>query len=89
MREECSAGDIVACVDSKALLVTPFVTKNPIILGCISFADPVIDVAGGPDQKAGRRRCPSAFKLAEGDPTFQVHTDHETGQTIIVWASFT
>ncbi len=50
----------------------------------IDFADPVIDVAVEPKSKAEQDKMSVGLaKLAEEDPTFQVHTDHETGQTII------
>ena len=85
-REECSAGDIVACVGLKNTTTgdTLCDEKNPIILESISFADPVIDVAVEPKTKAEQEKMSIGLsKLAEEDPTFQVHTDHETGQTII------
>ena len=85
-REECSAGDIVACVGLKNTTTgdTLCDEKHPIILESISFADPVIDVAVEPKTKAEQEKMSIGLaKLAEEDPTFQVHTDHETGQTII------
>ena len=85
-RDECSAGDIVACVGLKNTQTgdTLCDEKNPIILESIDFADPVIDVAVEPKTKAEQDKMSVGLaKLAEEDPTFQVHTDHETGQTII------
>ena len=85
-REECSAGDIVACVGMKNTTTgdTLCDEKNPIILESIQFADPVIDVAVEPKTKAEQDKMSVGLaKLAEEDPTFQVHTDQETGQTII------
>ena len=85
-REECSAGDIVACVGMKNTTTgdTLCDEKNPIILESIQFADPVIDVAVEPKTKAEQDKMSVGLaKLAEEDPTFQVHTDHETGLTII------
>ena len=85
-REECSAGDIVACVGFKNTTTgdTLCDEKNPIILESIQFADPVIDVAVEPKTKAEQDKMSVGLaKLAEEDPTFRVHTDHETGQTII------
>ena len=85
-REECSAGDIVACVGLKNTTTgdTLCDEKHPIVLESISFADPVIDVAVEPKTKAEQEKMSVGLaKLAEEDPTFQVHTDHETGQTII------
>ncbi len=85
-REACSAGDIVACVGFKNTTTgdTLCDEKSPIILESIQFADPVIDVAVEPKTKAEQDKMSVGLaKLAEEDPTFQVHTDHETGQTII------
>ena len=85
-REACSAGDIVACVGMKNTTTgdTLCDEKNPIILESIQFADPVIDVAVEPKTKAEQDKMSVGLaKLAEEDPTFQVHTDQETGQTII------
>ena len=85
-REECSAGDIVAAVGLKNTTTgdTLCDEKHPIILESIDFADPVIDVAVEPKTKAEQEKMSVGLaKLAEEDPTFQVHTDHETGQTII------
>ena len=48
------------------------------------FPEPVIDIAVEPKTKAGQGKMGEALaKLAEEDPTFRVHTDQETGQTII------
>ena len=85
-REECSAGDIVACVGLKNTTTgdTLCDEKHPIVLESISFADPVIDVAVEPKTKAEQEKMSVGLaKLAEEDPTFRVCTDHETGQTII------
>ncbi|WP_068539787.1 elongation factor G [Olegusella massiliensis] len=85
-REECSAGDIVACVGFKNTTTgdTLCDEKHPIVLESIEFAKPVIDVAVEPKSKAEQEKMGVGLqKLAEEDPTFQVHTDHETGQTII------
>lgn len=85
-RDECSAGDIVACVGLKNTTTgdTLCDESNKIVLESIEFADPVIDVAVEPKTKAEQDKMSVGLaKLAEEDPTFQVHTDHETGQTII------
>ena len=85
-REECSAGDIVACVGMKNTTTgdTLCDEKNPIILESIQFADPVIDVAVEPKTKAEQDQMSVGLaKLAEEDPTFKVSTNPETGQTII------
>ena len=84
-RDECSAGDIVACVGLKNTQTgdTLCDEKHAIVLESIDFADPVIDVAVEPKTKAEQDKMSVGLaKLAEEDPTFQVHTDHETGQTI-------
>ena len=85
-REECSAGDIVACVGLKNTQTgdTLCDEHKPIVLESIKFADPVIDVAVEPKTKAEQEKMTVGLaKLAEEDPTFRVHTDQETGQTII------
>ncbi len=85
-RESCSTADIVACVGLKNTTTgdTLCDEKHPIILESIDFPDPVIDVAVEPKTKAEQDKMSVGLaKLAEEDPTFQVRTDHETGQTII------
>ncbi len=85
-RDGCSAGDIVACVGLKNTTTgdTLCDEKHPVILESIEFAAPVIDVAVEPKSKAEQEKMSVGLaKLAEEDPTFQVRTDHETGQTII------
>jgi elongation factor G len=57
---------------------------HPIILEAITFPQPVIDIAIEPKTRADQDKMAIALnKLAEEDPTFQLHTDTETGQTII------
>ena len=85
-REACSTGDIVAAVGLKSTTTgdTLCDEAHQIILESIEFADPVIDVAVEPKTKAEQDKMSLALtKLAEEDPTFQVSTNHETGQTII------
>ena len=85
-REACATGDIVAAVGLKNTRTgdTLCDEAHQIILESIEFADPVIDVAVEPKTKAEQDKMSVGLaKLAEEDPTFQVHTDHETGQTII------
>ena len=85
-RESCATGDIVAAVGLKSTTTgdTLCDEAHPIILESIEFADPVIDVAVEPKSKAEQDKMSVGLaKLAEEDPTFQVHTDQETGQTII------
>ena len=58
--------------------------QNPIVLESMTFPEPVISVAIEPKTKADQEKLSTAIgKLAEEDPTFKVHTDEETGQTII------
>ena len=85
-RDSCATGDIVAAVGLKSTTTgdTLCDEAHPIILESIEFADPVIDVAVEPKTKAEQDKMSVGLaKLAEEDPTFQVHTDQETGQTII------
>ncbi len=88
-REEVSkvyAGDIAAAVGLKDTTTgdTLCLESDPIILETMEFPDPVISVAVEPKTKAGQEKMGNALqKLAEEDPTFKVHTDTETGQTII------
>ncbi|MBM6755997.1 elongation factor G [Collinsella tanakaei] len=80
------AGDILAAVGLKNTTTGDTLCEegHEIILESMEFPDPVIDVAVEPKTKAEQDKMSMALaKLAEEDPTFQVHTDHETGQTII------
>ncbi len=79
-------GDIAAIVGLKDTTTgdTLCDEKNPILLESMEFPDPVIDIAIEPKTKADQDKLGlSLAKLAEEDPTFRVHTDTETGQTII------
>jgi elongation factor G len=83
---EVYAGDIAAAVGLKDTGTgdTLCDEKNPIILESMEFPDPVIDVAIEPKTKADQDKMGIALmKLSEEDPTFRMHTDPETGQTII------
>ncbi|HKY58216.1 MAG TPA: elongation factor G, partial [Aeromicrobium sp.] len=88
-REEIAsvgAGQIVAVMGLKDTTTGETLAdeKNPIVLESMSFPDPVIQVAIEPKTKGDQEKLGVAIqKLAEEDPTFQVHTDEETGQTII------
>ena len=85
-RTDASAGDIVACVGFKNTTTGDTLCEEgkEIVLEKIEFAKPVIDVAIEPKTKAEQDKMSLALtKLAEEDPTFQVSTNHETGQTII------
>ena len=81
-----SAGDILAAVGLKNTTTGDTLCQEgkEIILEQIEFAKPVIDIAIEPKSKAEQDKMSIALtKLAEEDPTFQVSTNHETGQTII------
>ncbi len=81
-----SAGDILAAVGLKNTTTGDTLCEEgkEIILEQIEFAKPVIDIAIEPKSKAEQDKMSIALtKLAEEDPTFQVSTNHETGQTII------
>ena len=81
-----SAGDILAAVGLKNTTTGDTLCQEgkEIILEQIEFAKPVIDIAIEPKTKAEQDKMSIALtKLAEEDPTFQVSTNHETGQTII------
>ena len=84
--ETVYAGDIAAAVGLKNTTTgdTLCDEKNEIILESMVFPDPVISVAVEPKTKADQEKMGIALqKLAEEDPTFRVHTDPETSQTII------
>ncbi len=80
------SGDIAAAVGFKITTTGDTICdeQHPVILESMEFPEPVIDIAIEPLTKAGQGKMGEALaKLAEEDPTFRVHTDHETGQTII------
>ena len=80
------SGDIAAAVGLKDTTTgdTLCDERSPIILESMEFPDPVISVAVEPSTKNDQEKMGIALqKLAEEDPTFRVHTDAETGQTII------
>jgi elongation factor G len=83
---EVRAGDICAAIGLKDTRTGDTLCDDdkPIILEAMRFPAPVIDVAIEPKTKADQDKLSIALnKLAEEDPTFRVHTDAETGQTII------
>jgi elongation factor G len=88
-REEISeilAGDICAVVGLKNVGTGDTICdeRHPIALESITFAVPVISVAVEPKTKADQEKMGMALgKLAQEDPTFKVHTDPDSGQTII------
>ena len=80
------SGDIAAAVGFKITTTGDTICDEqaPVILESMVFPEPVIDIAVEPKTKAGQGKMGEALaKLAEEDPTFRVHTDQETGQTII------
>jgi elongation factor G len=85
-RDAIGAGEIVAAVGLKQTTTgdTLAVDSAPILLESMSFPDPVISVAIEPKTKADQDKLGSGLqRLSEEDPTFQVRTDEETGQTLI------
>jgi len=84
--ESIEAGDIAACVGLKNVTTgdTLCAEEKPVVLESIEFPAPVISVAIEPKTKADQEKMGTALgKLAQEDPTFRVHVDHETGQTLI------
>ena len=80
------SGDIAAAVGFKSTTTGDTICdeQRPVILESMEFPEPVIDVAIEPKTKGDQGKMAEALaKLAEEDPTFRAHTDHETGQTII------
>ena len=83
---EVYTGDIAAAVGLKNTTTgdTLCDEKKQVILESMEFPEPVIQLAVEPKSKADQEKMGIALqKLAEEDPTFKVHTDHETGQTVI------
>ena len=79
-------GDIAAAVGLKNTTTgdTLCDEKQPVILESLEVPEPVIELAVEPKSKGDQDKMALALqKLAEEDPTFKVHTDHETGQTVI------
>ena len=84
--DEIRAGDIAATVGLKNTTTgnTLCDEKNLVVLERITFPEPVISIAIEPKTKADQEKMGLALKkLSDEDPTFQVRTDEETGQTII------
>ncbi|MGB5164694.1 MAG: elongation factor G [Woeseiaceae bacterium] len=84
--KEVRAGDIAAAVGLKDVTTgdTLCDLKEPITLERMEFPEPVISVAVEPRTKADQEKMGVALqKLAKEDPSFRVHTDEESGQTII------
>ncbi|HSE61174.1 MAG TPA: elongation factor G [Candidatus Saccharimonadales bacterium] len=83
---EIGAGDIAAIVGLKGTTTGTTLADpaHPIILESIDFPEPPVSIAIEPKTKADQEKMSIALqRLAEEDPTFRVHTDEETGQTII------
>jgi elongation factor G len=84
--DEVRAGDIGAIVGLREAATgeTLCEKNNPIVLESMDFPDPVISVAIEPKTKADQEKMSSAIqKLLKEDPTFKLHTDPDSGQTII------
>ncbi len=84
--DSVSAGDIAAIIGLKNSFTGDTISdpRRPIILESIKFPEPVIEVAIEPKTKADHDKLAlSLQKLAEEDPTFQVRTEENTGQTLI------
>ena len=83
---EIVASDIVATVGVRDVATgdTLCDVQHPVLLESISFPEPVISVAIEPKTKADQDKMGEAlFKLSEEDPTFRIHNDETTGQTLI------
>jgi elongation factor G len=84
--DEVWAGDIAAAVGLKNVTTGDTIcdAKNPVALEAMQFPEPVIAVSIEPKTKADQEKLGMALaKLMQEDPTFRVHTDPDTGQTII------
>jgi elongation factor G len=84
--DEILAGDIAAVLGMKDTFTGDTLSdiSNPILLENITFPEPVVSVAIEPKSTVDQDRLSQALhKLAEEDPTFRVHNDETTGQTII------
>ncbi|MEM7508983.1 MAG: elongation factor G [Pseudomonadota bacterium] len=84
--EEAFAGDIIALAGLKDTTTgdTLCDTSNPVVLETMSFPDPVIEKAVEPKTKGDQEKMAVALqRLAAEDPSFQIHSDIESGQTIM------
>ncbi len=84
--KEIRAGDIAACVGLKDIVTgtTLSSTDKPVVLEKMEFPEPVISVAVEPRTQSDQEKMGLALqRLAQEDPSFRVHTDEESGQTII------
>src|SRR4051812_7071326 len=84
--KEAYAGDIVALAGLKEVRTgdTLCDAQKPVILEKMEFPEPVIEIAIEPKSKADQEKLGVALaKLVAEDPSFRVHTDQESGQTIL------
>ena len=84
--DSISAGDIAAVVGLKDTFTGATLSdvSHPITLESISFPEPPVSIAVEPKTKSDQEKMGIALqRLAEEDPTFRIHTDEETGQTIM------
>jgi elongation factor G len=84
--DKITAGDIAAVVGLKDTVTGATISDpaHPIALESITFPEPPVSIAVEPKTKADQEKMGVALqRLAEEDPTFRVHTDEETGQTIM------
>jgi len=84
--DKISAGDIAAVVGLKDTFTGATLSdvSHPIILESITFPEPPVSIAVEPKTKSDQEKMGIALqRLAEEDPTFQIRTDEETGQTIM------
>src|SRR4051812_42680385 len=84
--DDAAAGHIYAVIGLKDTTTGDTLSDpaNPVVLESMTFPEPVIHVAIEPKTKGDQEKLGTAIqRLAEEDPTFQVRTDEETGQTII------
>jgi elongation factor G len=84
--DSISAGDIVAAVGLKSTTTGDTLCDpgNPVVLEQMTFPEPVIGLAIEPKTKADQEKLSTALqRLSDEDPTFRVHTDEETAQTVI------
>jgi elongation factor G len=84
--QEVHAGEIAAAVGLKSTTTGNTLTDvdHPVILESITFPEPVISIAVEPKTKSDQEKMGNALqRLAEEDPTFRVHTEEQTGQTIL------
>ncbi|MGH8933608.1 MAG: elongation factor G [Egibacteraceae bacterium] len=85
-REAAFTGDIIAVVGLKFTTTgdTLCDSKSPVLLETMEFPEPVIHIAIEPKTKADQQKLADSLqRLSEEDPTFRIHTDQDSGQTIL------